>query len=89
MQSGQPLGSRVARDRSPPRLGGAHRAPPSLFSPGRPALAITLPDGRASPPFFGTLGSNALRLFESYTIDFAAMRLDLGAPAAPQATSAP
>jgi predicted aspartyl protease len=45
-----------------------------------PVLPINLPAGGARPPFNGTLGSDVLRAFESYTIDFGAMRLELGAP---------
>ncbi|WP_129790925.1 aspartyl protease family protein [Sphingosinicella sp. CPCC 101087] len=46
-----------------------------------PEVTVTLPEGATQPSNFGTLGSNVLRAFESYTIDFEAMRLDLGAPA--------
>ena len=46
-----------------------------------PALTITLPaDGSPPPRDYGTLGSEALRAFESYTLDFRAMRLELGPP---------
>ncbi|MEA3011508.1 MAG: hypothetical protein QOD42_53 [Sphingomonadales bacterium] len=48
-----------------------------------PSLEIGLPsaDGPA-PRFVGVLGSDVLRAFESYTLDFHAMRLELGAPVA-------
>lgn len=45
-----------------------------------PQLPVTLPVAGERPRVYGVLGSNALRAFESYTIDFATMRLDLGAP---------
>jgi clan AA aspartic protease (TIGR02281 family) len=54
-----------------------------------PEVAVALPEEGTPPSNFGTLGSNVLREFESYTIDFAAMRIDLGAPTAPDAASAP
>lgn len=46
-----------------------------------PSLEVGLPsaDGPA-PRFVGVLGSDVLRAFESYTLDFRAMRLELGAP---------
>ena len=53
-----------------------------------PEVPLTLPSEEPMPRFYGTLGSNALRAFESYTIDFASMRLELGAPVA-SAASAP
>ncbi|MBO9621583.1 MAG: retroviral-like aspartic protease family protein [Sphingomonas sp.] len=45
-------------------------------------LPLTLPGGSEAERFYGALGSNALGTFASYTIDFAAMRLELGEPAA-------
>lgn len=45
-----------------------------------PQVPVSLPVAGERPRVYGTLGSNALRGFESYTIDFATMRLDLGAP---------
>jgi hypothetical protein len=46
-----------------------------------PALPITLPaPGAPTPRSYGALGSDALRAFESYTLDFNAMRLELGVP---------
>jgi predicted aspartyl protease len=46
-----------------------------------PALPIALPaPGGPAPRSYGTLGSEALRAFESYTLDFKAMRLELGPP---------
>ena len=48
-----------------------------------PRLSVNLPDPDAPRARnYGIIGSNALRAFESYTIDFAAMRLDLGEPVA-------
>ena len=44
------------------------------------SLPVSLPAEGPKPRFYGTLGSNALRAFESYTVDFAAMRLELGEP---------
>ena len=51
-----------------------------------PELPIGQPGDGPEPRFFGTLGSNALRAFSSYTIDFTAMRLDLGPPVPPPAS---
>ena len=48
-----------------------------------PTLPVNLPDDGPPSPYYGQLGSNALRAFESYTIDFATMRLELGEPVAP------
>lgn len=45
-----------------------------------PQLPVTLPAEGVRPRFYGTLGSNVLRMFDDYTIDFATMRLDLGSP---------
>ena len=46
-----------------------------------PSLQIALAGSdQPVPRDFGTLGSEALRAFESYTLDFHAMRLDLGSP---------
>jgi predicted aspartyl protease len=46
-----------------------------------PALPIALPaPGRPPQRRYGQLGSEALRAFESYTLDLNAMRLDLGPP---------
>ena len=46
----------------------------------QPALQISLPGDGPAPRFNGVLGSDVLRRFESYTLDFARMRLNLGAP---------
>lgn len=46
-----------------------------------PALQIGLPGGPEAR-FNGVLGSDVLRRFESYTLDFRTMRLSLGAPVA-------
>ena len=45
-----------------------------------PELTIELPGSGPDPDDNGTLGSDVLRRFESYTLDFGAMRLSLGAP---------
>ncbi|HYD13746.1 MAG TPA: pepsin/retropepsin-like aspartic protease family protein [Allosphingosinicella sp.] len=45
-----------------------------------PQLNIELPGSGPEPDDNGTLGSDVLRRFESYTLDFRAMRLRLGAP---------
>ena len=45
-----------------------------------PQLNIELPGSGPEPDDHGTLGSDLLRRFESYTLDFRAMRLSLGAP---------
>ena len=45
-------------------------------------LPIALPDDGPEPAFYGTLGSDVLRRFDSYTLDFNAMRLELGEPVA-------
>lgn len=47
-----------------------------------PALQIGLPGDGPEARFNGVLGSDVLRRFESYTLDFRAMRLSLGAPVA-------
>jgi predicted aspartyl protease len=48
-----------------------------------PVISITLPaEGTATPQLNGVLGQDVLRRFESYTLDFARMRLSLGAPVA-------
>jgi hypothetical protein len=47
-----------------------------------PALQIGLPGDGPAPRFNGVLGSDVLGRFESYTLDFARMRLTLGAPVA-------
>jgi hypothetical protein len=49
-----------------------------------PSLPVNLPAEGPQPRFNGTLGSNALRAFQSYTIDFTTMRLELGEPASAQ-----
>lgn len=44
-------------------------------------LQIALPAAGGPPPrFYGVLGADVLRRFASYTIDFTAMRLELGEP---------
>ena len=53
-----------------------------------PRLQVALPGDAPPHRDYGTLGSNALRTFRSYTIDFASMRLDLGEPV-PAPASAP
>jgi predicted aspartyl protease len=46
-----------------------------------PALQVALPAASGpAPRFMGVLGSDVLARFESYTLDFRAMRLELGAP---------
>ncbi|MBX3562890.1 MAG: aspartyl protease family protein [Sphingomonas sp.] len=45
-----------------------------------PDIPVTLPGDGPAGRHYGVLGSNLLRAFESYTLDFAAMRLELGAP---------
>lgn len=45
-----------------------------------PALAISLPGDGPPPRFNGVLGADVLRRFESYTLDFEAMRMSLGTP---------
>jgi len=45
-----------------------------------PTVPVVLPNGSEDIAAFGTLGSNFLRAFESYTLDFNAMRLELGEP---------
>lgn len=57
-------------------------APVSLDGKGLtlPQLTIALPGDGTEPDDNGTLGSDILRRFESYTLDFARMRLSLGAP---------
>ena len=45
-----------------------------------PELTIELPGSGPDPDDNGTLGSDVLRRFESYTLDFRAMRLSFGAP---------
>ena len=48
-----------------------------------PSLQVALPAATGpAPRFMGVLGSDVLARFESYTLDFRAMRLELGAPAA-------
>jgi len=47
-----------------------------------PQLTIELPGSGPEPDDNGTLGSDILRRFESYTLDFRAMRLSLGSPVA-------
>ena len=51
-----------------------------------PEISIALPPVAGSPPpqSNGTFGQDVLRRFESYTLDFRAMRLSLGAPVAGQ-----
>jgi hypothetical protein len=46
-----------------------------------PEISIALPvAGEAAPQLNGTLGQDVLRRFDSYTLDFIAMRLSLGTP---------
>jgi hypothetical protein len=48
-----------------------------------PEISIALPAAGGRPPQDnGTLGQDVLRRFDSYTLDFIAMRLSLGAPVA-------
>jgi len=48
-----------------------------------PAVSVALPaEGAPSGLRYGILGSDVLRRFQSYTIDFNAMRLELGEPVA-------
>jgi hypothetical protein len=55
----------------------------------QPALQISLPGDGPAPRFNGVLGSDVLRRFESYTLDFQRMRLSLGAPVAVPVQGAP
>ena len=50
-----------------------------------PAVPITLSGERRDRDSYGTIGSNLLRAFQSYTLDFNAMRFELGAPVPPPA----
>jgi predicted aspartyl protease len=51
-----------------------------------PALEIALAAPGAHPPrMFGAIGSDSLRAFESYTLDFNFMRLEVGPPVPPAA----
>jgi predicted aspartyl protease len=50
-----------------------------------PQLTIELPGDGPTPDNNGTLGSDVLRRFESYTLDFQRMRLSFGAPLPPAA----
>lgn len=45
-----------------------------------PEVPIALPGQGPKPRSYGQLGSSLLRRFDSYTLDFAAMRLELGVP---------
>ena len=47
-----------------------------------PVLPVSLPAEGPTPTSYGTIGSDLLGRFESYTIDFGAMRLELGEPRA-------
>ncbi|HTU11715.1 MAG TPA: retropepsin-like aspartic protease [Allosphingosinicella sp.] len=47
-----------------------------------PQLTIALPAAGPASRFNGVLGSDVLRRFESWTLDFGAMRLSVGAPLA-------
>lgn len=47
-----------------------------------PVLPVSLPAEGPTPTSYGTIGSDLLGRFESYTIDFGAMRLELGEPSA-------
>lgn len=52
-----------------------------------PSISIALPEPGAAPARLnGTLGQDVLRRMESYTLDFRAMRLSVGAPVAAQGT---
>lgn len=46
------------------------------------ALAVALPGEGAMPQNYGTLGSDVLSRFNSYTVDFAKMQLEVGRPVA-------
>lgn len=46
-----------------------------------PSLQIVLPSERHERDSYGTIGASVLRAFASYTLDFTAMRFDLGEPA--------
>lgn len=55
-----------------------------------PEISIALPEAGGRPPQLnGTLGQDVLRRFDSYTMDFRAMRLSLGAPLAATAPATP
>jgi predicted aspartyl protease len=43
-----------------------------------PRLPVSLPAEGPAPTVYGTIGSDTLERFESYTLDFGAMRLELG-----------
>lgn len=74
--------------------GGARQARAALWPNAPLALAgqsftmplqVMLPGDGPAPRFNGVLGADVLRRFESYTVDFARMRLSLGAPVPPAA----
>lgn len=46
-----------------------------------PSLQIVLPSERRERDSYGTIGASVLRAFRSYTLDFNAMRFELGEPA--------
>jgi predicted aspartyl protease len=52
-----------------------------------PALPVTLAGEDRTERYYGSLGSNALQAFKSYTIDFTTMRLELGEPVNPSKPS--
>jgi predicted aspartyl protease len=47
---------------------------------GLPSLQIVLPSERRERDSYGTIGASVLRAFASYTLDFNAMRFELGEP---------
>lgn len=49
-----------------------------------PSVLVGLPrEGGRNPPYYGVIGADLLGLFESYTVDMRAMRLELGEPKRP------
>ena len=80
-----------ARNRPAPSAGGAHAVSVAIWADapialaGRtlrlPSLPVQLPaEGAREPRGYGTLGASVLRAFDSYTLDFRAMRFELGEP---------
>ena len=72
------------------RVASWRNAPVSLSgrSVTAPVIPVALPsDGAPHGLRYGILGSDMLRRFESYTLDFAAMRLELGDPVESPATA--
>jgi len=82
MSAGGAASAQVATWRNAPlAIGGRAWQLPSL------QIALAAPGG-PTPRMYGAIGSDSLRAFESYTLDFRAMRLDLGPPVATAAAPA-